>query len=158
MSNNKPFIFLAIASLLLAAAWLAAGWAGAGLKQVQAAMQKVEQAEKDIATLKDQLARWEAAGKRSLGSVEPVALDAKFLPSELPKSAVLLAGLYGDHGYFNLRHFSLSWGSGAGAPVVGEVASAAGDIALMTVAGEKVFLGRREPALAVSQDANKGGL
>lgn len=148
MTNNKPFIFLAVASLLLAAAWLAAGWAGAGLEQARAGMQKVEQAEKDVATLKEQLARWEAVGKRSMGSVEPVALNAKFLPAELPKSATLLAGLYAQHGYFNLRHFSLSWGSGAGAEAVG-------DIALMTVAGEKVFLGQREPA-PPAENATKG--
>jgi len=156
MTHNKSFIFLAIASLLLAAAWLAAGWAGAGQRQAQAAMQKLERAEKDVATLKEQLARWEALGKRSLGSVEPVALDAKFLPAELPRSAALLAGLYADHGYFNLRHFSLSWGSGAGTDG-GDGAGHVGDIAIMSVAGEKVFLGRRDPVPVVAPDATQGG-
>jgi len=157
MTNDKPFIFLAIASLLLAAAWLAAGWAGAGQRQAQAAMQRVEQAERDVAALEQQLLRWEAVGKRALGSVEPVALDAQFLPAELPRSAALLAGLYADHGYFNLRHFSLAWGSGAGADGAAEAVGHVGDVVRMTVAGEKVFLGRPDPAPAAAPNATRGG-
>lgn len=150
MTTNKPFIFLALASLVLGIAWLAAGWAGAGLEQAKSAVRKVEQAEKDLATLNEQVLRWEKAGAQSLGSVEPVALDAKFLPSELPRSALLLAGLYANHGYFNLRHFAFSWGETGG--------DGAGSVARMTVEGEKVFLGQRAPmATATSADINKGG-
>lgn len=144
MTNNKSFIFMVAASLALGFAWLFAGWAGAGLEQAKTAVEKVGQAEKDLAALKEQVVHWEKAGAQALGSVEPVALDARFLPSELPKSAPLLAGLYADHGYFNLHHFVFSWGEGDGAEV--------GNVAKMTVAGEKMFLGQRAPA---SQD--KGG-
>ncbi|MDP1605164.1 MAG: hypothetical protein Q8L93_00710 [Rhodocyclaceae bacterium] len=150
MTNNKSFIFLVAASLALGFAWLFAGWAGAGLGQAKTAVQRVGQAEKDLATLNEQVLRWEKAGAQSLGSVEPVALDAKFLPSELPKSALLLAGLYADHGYFNLRRFVFSWGETGG--------DVAGSVARMTVEGEKVFLGQRAPVTAAaSVNINKGG-
>lgn len=139
MTNNKSLIFMVVAALGLGLAWLFAAWAGAGLQQAQAAVGKVEQAEKGLVALKEQLTRWENAGSQTLGSVEPVALNAIFLPAELPKSAQLLAGLYADHGYFNLRQFSLSWGDND--------KSDSGSVAQMTVNGEKIFIGQhKQPA------------
>ena len=129
--RNKSFIFMSIASLLLGIAWLFVTWSGTGLTQARAAAQQIERSEQDLAVFKRELARWEQVGVHALGSVEPVSLDTKFLPTELPKSAQILAGLYADHGYFNLRHFRFSWGQGN---------AETGNVANMIVEGEKVFL------------------
>ena len=153
MTNNKSFVFLVIGSLLAGLGWLAAAWAGAGLAQVQTAVQGVARAEPDLVALKEQVVRWEQAGAVTIVSVEPVALGAKFAPGELPRSAQLLAGLYGEHGYFNLRHFVLSWGADGGA-------GAADGMANMTVEGEKIFLGQRAPldkAAPAAKAAPQGG-
>jgi len=139
--TKKPFIFLVLASILFAVGWLAFGWAGAGLDKAQAGKQAVEKAEKDLADLKAQLALWEQAGQRTVASVQPVALEAKFAPHELPKTAELLAGLYADRGYFNLRSFSLSWGEAEGS----------GSVAQMSVTGEKVFVGGDSAAVGGAQ-------
>jgi len=115
MSTRKSFIFLLLASVFCAAAWLAHGWAQQGRTQAQQALQGLEQTRGEIEQLRTDLGRWEAAsarwgGTQATGRVEPVALQAAFLPSELQRSAALLAGLYADHGHFQLEHFSLSRG------------------------------------------------
>jgi len=150
MSTHKSFLFLLLASVFCAAAWLAHGWAQQGRTQAQQALQGLEQTRAQVELLRTELARWDAAsarwgGAQAIGRVEPVALQAAFLPSELPRSAALLAGLYADHGHFLLEHFSLSWGQ----------EGAATEQVRMEVRGEKVFLVTSAPAgpVALAQGA-----
>ena len=142
--RNKSFIFMSLASVLMAAAWLFAAWASTGMTQAKTAALQMNQTEQDLAHFKQELARWEMVGVHALGSVEPVLLDTKFVPTELPKSAQLLAGLYADHGYFNLRHFLFSWNTGN---------AETNNVATMIIEGEKVFLAQGVPPI-VGQAAN----
>lgn len=134
--SRTPFIFLTVASVLCALAWLGLGWAQASRSQAQTALRGLEQTRAELAQTQAQLARWEALGlQRVVGRVEPVALEAGFTPAELARSAVLLAGLYADHGYFNLHRFSLAWAADG----------AQTDMVRMTLQGEKVFVSPPQP-------------
>jgi len=55
-----------------------------------------------------------------------VSLTADFAPNELPGINRVLAGMYADHGYLNLKSFDFAWGAGGNVHVA--------------VTGDKVFL------------------
>jgi len=143
--QNRPFIFMLLASVLCAVAWLAHGWAQQGRTQAQQALQGLEQTRAQIEQLQADLAHWEAAsarwgGAQAVGRVESVALEISFPPSDLPRSAALLAGLYADHGHFRLEYFSLSW----------EQDDEAAEQVSMEVHGEKIFIAALAPAKPVA--------
>ena len=138
--GKTSFTWLVAGSLVAAGGALAWRVTASGAEKADRALQQLKQSEDEFARVKAQLARWElaqAVGGVGVPRVEPVALSADFSPAELPGIGRVLAGMYAEHGFLNLKQFVFELREASG-PTDGT--NVGGRVARITVHGEKVFL------------------
>jgi hypothetical protein len=126
--GKKSFIWLAVGSIAVAGGLVAYTVVHNSAEKTHQAMQQLVQSEAEFVRVKAQLAKWEkarASGSVVMPRVEPVSLTASFAPDEVLDISRVLGGMYAEHGYLNLKSFTLTR-SGASLQVA--------------VLGDKVFL------------------
>lgn len=138
--GKSSVAWLLCGSLAASAGLLVLRTSTLGADKAARSIEKLRQSEEALAKLKGQLARWKAenaGGGAGMPRVEPVALSADFSPGELPGIGKVLAGMYAENGFLNLKQFIFEWRDAPGTKDPGAVD---GRTARLTVVGEKVFL------------------
>ncbi|MDZ4202955.1 MAG: hypothetical protein U1C96_12510 [Gallionella sp.] len=132
--GKKSITLLVVGSLVAGLGAMAVHMTMVSAEKSKRSLEALAQSEAEFGRVKEQLDRWlkvQATGEVTVPRVEPVALSADFSPEEFPGINRVLAGMYADNGFLNLRSFvfTLSGTAGPG-----------GNVAHVTVSGEKVFM------------------
>lgn len=134
--GKRALLWILLGTLLAGLGLILYRVSAAGLERSQRDLQAVQQAEGRLADLRTVVDRWQQSSSegQTVARVEPVAMLADFSPHEVARMSSLLKGIYGDHGYFNLKSFLYSV-----VPQTGEGSLAGTNVAQVKIDGEKVF-------------------